>query len=376
MKIKILHISKDLVGGIGTVIVSLIKSFNNHEFSSESLIWDNPIVKNSIIIKVITKYLLLKKNITNNIDYHILHFHGGFTPHIMLMNKFKNKPILLSPHGALDQTSLKKSKLKKILVKYLFMKKAYQSANCIHALTNKEAKDIKCYGIKDVPIAIIPNGIDMDVTLGLNQELKIKLLSLAKGKKIILSLSRLHISKGIDILIEAFTKVYEINKDIVLFIVGAGDEEYEAQLGNKIKDLKQENNIFLLGEMINNDKNTLYDISNIFVLPSFNEGFPLTVLEAYRQNVPVITTTATPFEPISKIGCGWYVEPALDKIYLALEDASLLSKSELKVKGNIGHEWIKNNYSLNAIMKMYEELYLWLINNSEKPNFVYEGIKK
>lgn len=373
-KINIIHISKDLIGGIGTVILSLIKSFNNHKFYSESFILDNPRIQNeNKILKIINNYLLLKENISNDINYDILHFHGGFTPHIMLINKFKDKPILLSPHGALDQTALKKSKIKKTIVKYLFMKKAYQNAHCIHALTNKEAEDIKSYGIYNVPIAIIPNGIDMEEILDLNQELKIRLLSLANDRKIILSLSRLHISKGIDILIEAFTKVYEENNDIVLYIVGSGNEEYELELKNKIKDLKQENNIFLLGEMINDDKNTLYDISDIFVLPSLNEGFGLTVLEAYRQNVPVITTTATPFEFISKINCGWYVKPTVDGIYLALKDASSLSNLELKAKGSIGYEWIKNNYSLSAIIQMYEELYIWLIDKSHKPEFILEG---
>ena len=86
---------------------------------------------------------------------------------------------------------------------------------------------------------------------------------------------------------------------MVLFIVGDGNENYKTNLLNKIYSLGLKESVYLLGEMNGIYKNTVYDIADVFVLPSYNEGFGLTVIEAYRQNIPVITTTATPFEEIA-----------------------------------------------------------------------------
>lgn len=356
MKTKILHISKDIEGGIGTVIKVLLNSFRKS--------------KNIFIKDGYKSFFKLFKN--KYYKYEILHFHGAWTLHILPLVKKTNKPTLISPHGAFHQVSLQKSKFKKIVAKYLYMKRCYQNTDCIHALTLKEAKDIRSYGINKPPIAIIPNGIDLNDKLEFNEKLKKELLDKANGKKIILSLSRLHISKGIDILIDAFAKVYKSNNDIVLFIVGKGDDKYTNSLVSKIKNLSLSKSIFLLGDMNGKDKNTVYDVADIFVLPSYNEGFPLTVLEAYRQNTPVITTTATPFEQIETLECGWYVDPTVNEIFTSLKEATKLNKDELKVMGKKGYHFVDDNYSIDMLIAKYKELYLWLLNGGNMPKFVKE----
>lgn len=364
-ELKILHISKDLVGGIGTVIITLNSFFKNFKI----ICYDDFQVTNPI-----KKYKQFKNELIHSLnDVEILHFHGAWTPHLVpLKNKFK-LPTVVSPHGALDKVSLEKSKLKKLIVKYLYMKKAYSNVNCIHALTVKEAHDIRNYGIKNVPIFIIPNGIDTDVNLEIDNEQRNVWLKKADGKRIILSLSRLHTAKGIDILIDAFS---ELNKNIetnVLFIVGSGDVAYIQHLQRRIETLGLENSIFLLGELVGVMKNTVYDVADIFVLPSYNEGFGITVLEAYRQNVPVITTTATPFSDIKKLNCGWYINPNTQEILTALKEATSLSKSDLLKKGKIGNEWIEKNYSIDKTMEKYEIMYRWLLGESDTPEFIYKG---
>ena len=361
---KVLHISKNLpVPGIGTVVKTLLKLFP----LNKSLNLDNPLKNNNIF----NKYRDLKDSFANEYKkYNLIHLHGAWTLHILLFKKKLHIPVLISPHGALDRISLQKSKYKKKLVKYLYMKSVYENATFFHALTDKEAQDIRDYGIKNIPIAIIPNGIDFEERLVINHKLQERLLKLAENRKIILSLSRLHESKGIEILIESFEKICHNNNKNVLFIVGAGDEKYNSFLFNKITDSRLENNIFLLGEMLDADKNTVYNISNLFVLPSLNEGFPLTVLEAYRQKIPVITTTATPFEEIADKKCGWYIEPTVDNIYSTLMYATSLHNEDLKKMGKIGYEWMNKNYNLKIVNSMYQDLYLWLITKENKPDYM------
>ena len=363
---RVLHISKDLVGGIGTVIHILNIFFNNFK----NICYDDFNGKNQIM-----KYKRFHYELKNNLhNVQIIHFHGAWTPHILpLMNNLKQLTVV-SPHGALDKVSLEKSKVKKMIVKYLYMKKAYSKANCIHALTEKEAKDIRDYGIKNIPIFVIPNGIDVNEKLEINIVQKNDWLKLANNRKVILSLSRLHSAKGIDMLIDSYLKLYKNSADsTVLFIVGSGDVKYIKHLEQKIISSDLQNNVFLLGELVGVMKNTIYDIANVFILPSFNEGFGITVLEAYRQNVPVITTTATPFGDIQELKCGWYVNPNIADTYNALNEATSLSKEELIQKGKIGNEWIRKNYSIDEIMQKYEKMYAWLVEKSNIPEFIYKG---
>jgi glycosyltransferase involved in cell wall biosynthesis len=354
--LKILHVSKDIVGGIGTVINNLRTSFD-----------DGLVLSIDIGIKSFFKKFYQVKNL-----FDVLHFHGAWTLHILPLIRNMNRPTIVSPHGAFDKASLAKGKYKKLSVKYLYMKRCYSNADCIHALTNKEAKDIRNYGLNGIPIFIIPNGINLEEKLSINEKLKFELLELANKRKIILSLSRLHVAKGIDLLIDSYKNICDNNPDTILLIVGSGDKKYEQHLIEKVKDYNLINNVFFLGEKINEDKNVMYEIADIFVLPSFNEGFGITVLEAYRQKVPVITTTTTPFDEIKKQNLGWYISPTKEDLIRAMNEALSSDKNVLREMGNKGYRWVENSYSIRSVNEKYSELYGWLINKSlAEPKFKF-----
>ena len=361
-KVKILNVSKDKNGGIPCVIKNLLKFFND-----SSVIY----LSDSSDINVLKQYLYLKGKFKKNFKlYQLFHFHGAWTLHFLLLNQKLKKPVLVSPHGALDKTSLNKSKLKKLVAKFLFMKKAYLNADCIHALTVKEANDIKDFGIINIPIAIIPNGIDLKEEITINAVLKQKLKNIVNNRKLILSLSRLDSSKGINILIDAFERLHKADTNCVLFIVGDGSFKYTNSLKKLIISKSLQDNVYLLGKMEGDDKSTVFDMADIFISPSFNEGFGLTVIEAYRQKTPVIASTATPFEKIEELQCGWYIEPNTEEILIALQSALKLSSVELNTMGEIVYDWVEKNYSMEIINNKMDNLYRWMLSGKNKPDFI------
>jgi glycosyltransferase involved in cell wall biosynthesis len=367
--IRILHISTNKNGGVGTVVNGLCSYFKN----SVSVVLYKEAKTN---ISIVQQYKELKDEIKLSLKHiDLLHFHGSWAPHIFILRKKQPKPTLISPHGALHNSSLKKSKFKKIIAKFFYVKKTYLNSDCIHALTIHEAKYIKNFGIKNIPIAIVPNGIDFNEKLNIEAKTKDRLLKLAQNRTVILSLSRLDPLKGIDMLIESFYKVLIKNNKLVLFIVGDGSQTYKNKLNKTIEAHKMQNNIFLLGEMNGFYKNTVYDIADLFVLPSYNEGFGLTILEAYRQKTPVITTTATPFKEIEDENIGWYVKPNNEEITAALESAVSLKKQELHNMGEKGFEFMKNKYSLDIVNSKMKKLYSWLIYGGDVPDFVINNSK-
>jgi|SaaInl8_150m_RNA_FD_contig_111_5258_length_15109_multi_10_in_0_out_0_18 glycosyltransferase involved in cell wall biosynthesis len=366
---QIMHITHSGQYGIGVVIDNIIKYISKEKFSCNILTLEN---NNS---NAWQDYSILRDKIYNRLSkIDIIHVHGGWTLIFLIFRKKFKKPVIIAPHGVFHPVSLKKSRFKKFMAEKLYMNKAYKNATCIQASSKKDLEYIQSYGIRNIPIAIIPNGINIKEKLNFNENLRLKLLKLAKDKKIILSLSRLEEAKGIDILIESFYEVKRKNNKSVLFIVGKGTDKYEEKILHKIKEKNLENEIFLLGSMVGDDKNTIYDVADIFILPSFNESFPLTILEAARQKLPIITTTATPFSEIKDLKCGWYIKAEKELITKAIIEASNLSNLSLQEMGNNSYKLVLNKYNIDIVMKMYEELYDWLLYNNNKPDFVINNV--
>ncbi len=105
------------------------------------------------------------------------------------------------------------------------------------------------------------------------------------GASVIGIVARLVREKGYIELFEAFKKVSEKFPDARLLVVGPADPAKKDSINPA--DIRQKNIIFL-GERT--DVAELYPVMDIFVLPSYREGFPHSVMEASAMSRPVITT--------------------------------------------------------------------------------------
>ena len=127
----------------------------------------------------------------------------------------------------------------------------------------------------NIPVIYIPNSIEY---------IPINFSNLNTNN--IISVGRLEKVKGYEDLIDVFKIVISNNKDIVLNIVGTGSQE--SILENKIKELKLENNIKLLGFKDSNELGELYSESSLYVMSSFSESFGLVLIEAMSHKLPCI----------------------------------------------------------------------------------------
>jgi glycosyltransferase involved in cell wall biosynthesis len=104
--------------------------------------------------------------------------------------------------------------------------------------------------------------------------------------KYILSVGRFVEEKGFDLLIRAFVRLQL--KDIKLVI--AGDSDHETNYSNSLKKLASENNVVLTGFVRGEKLRQLYSHARLFVLSSYNEGLPLSLLEAMSYQRPVLAS--------------------------------------------------------------------------------------
>lgn len=105
---------------------------------------------------------------------------------------------------------------------------------------------------------------------------------------------RIDPAKGLTELVYALHNLREQNIDVVLYIVGwedALEKPYENQLKKLASELKISKFLIFSGKKkIGEELNAMYKMADIYVLPSYYEGFPRTIWEAMANCLPVIAT--------------------------------------------------------------------------------------
>ncbi len=172
----------------------------------------------------------------------------------------------------------------------------------------------------------------------------------------VLFMGRLGQRKGTYDIVEA-AKNLKCNKiEITLFGDGEIDEIQALINKNNLND-KLKVGGWISGEDVDN----AYQDADIYILPSYNEGLPMSVLEAMSYGLPVITTPAggTP-EAVENGLNGYLIEPG-DYRALAEKIDILANDKELREKmGKNGYEIAKAKFDISIIIaelnKLYEEL--------------------
>lgn len=295
-------------------------------------------------------------------------FHGNglwqYPVHAMSKMAIKRKiPYIISTHGMLEPWSLTQGKLKKQLALKLFQYKDLKNAACIHATASMEVESIRALGFKN-PIAMIPNGVNIS-------EFPVKLpVKINKPKKI-LFLSRIHVKKGIENLIEAWKLIsLENKKNWIVEIVGNGDDAYIHYLKNKIISENLNEQIEIKKPVFGEDKIKLFREASLFVLPTFSENFGIVIAESLASYTPVITTKGSPWEDLEIHKCGWWIDIGVQPLKIALEEAIAFNDKAFIEMGVNGRKLVEDKYSMESLGKRMVQLYNWILTKENKPNFV------
>ena len=225
-------------------------------------------------------------------DYDLIHIHGVFDHYAYIVYKNVKKPYILSSHGSLfEEVISRKSHIKKEIYLSLVGKRILKKAKTIHATTPYEKNRLIELGINEDSITVMPNGVDPDDFKNLPEKGKLfhKFPQL-KGKKIVLFLGRINWVKGLDDLIPAFSYVIKEVKNAHLIIAGPDNENYMKEVNKWICENNLIEHVSYVGPIYGEDKLTFLQDSNIFVLPSYSEGFSMAAIEAMYMGLPVAIT--------------------------------------------------------------------------------------
>jgi glycosyltransferase involved in cell wall biosynthesis len=268
------------------------------------------------------------------------------------------RPLVISPRGMLAPAALGFSRLKKRAFWALLQGPAVRGAACIHATSEQEYEEIRGFGLAN-PVAIIPNGIDLP-------ELAVQPSAWPAPERVVLSLGRIHPKKGLGGLLHAWAKVEAECRSWRLKIVGPPEAEHDEELRALAMALGLAR-VSIEGPVYGDAKTAAYREADLFVLPTLNENFGLTVAEALAAGAPAISTKGAPWSGLATEGCGWWIDHGVEPLAAALAHAMALPRESLTAMGDKGREWMLRNFSWDRIGHDMLDVYLWLARSAGPP---------
>ncbi len=222
---------------------------------------------------------------------------------------------------------------------------ALRNARGVVAVSTYTAEQMaKAQGLKSDKLFIVPPAVDPGFARGAIQN---NSLPFPPQSRVILTVGRLVSSepgKGVDTVIRALPKVLRVVPDSFYVVVGDGD--YRPNLEKLAEEFDVGDRVRFVVDAKADDLKRYYARSDVFVMPSRQEGFGLVFLEAMNFGKPVIAGSHGGTPEFVKDGItGFSVE--YDNVDLLAERLiRLLQDKRLSAQmGEVGRKWVENNHT-------------------------------
>lgn len=281
----------------------------------------------------------------------VVHVNCCWTPLCSLVTLWAKEAgckVVYTPHGMLEPWILKRHYwTRKQPAILLYQRRAIRTADLVHATAESEKENILRLGWNG-RVHVIGNCVDVD-SIGMKVEWR--------RKKRILFLSRVHVKKGINFLIEAVAALKGVMEGYVVTVAGPGESSYVEELKGLARYLCVDDKVEFVGSVFGDKKFDLYREADVFVLPTHSENFGIVVTEALACGTPVITTKGTPWEELETCRCGWWTEIGTEPTMKALRTFLALDEKELERMGRNGRRLVEERYSCQRIAEEFMEMY-------------------
>ena len=301
----------------------------------------------------------------------IIHSHGLWMYQSLLCSRYCSRhtvPYVISPHGMLDPWALSNSYWKKKIAKFLYENRNLRGASCLHALNQAEAKSMRIYGLKN-PICQIPNGVDIPLCKESARPPWERVVE--NGKKILLFLGRIHPKKGLVPLISGWKLLLRSHPALgskwSLVVVGWGQNSHEMELKKMCKSLGIENDIHFLGPLFAEQKTAAYQNADAFILPSFSEGLPMTILEAWSHKLAVLMTPACNLPAGFEQQGAIEIQPNAEDISRGLHNLFSLDDEERLLVGEKGFAIVQSSFTWDIVAEGLFSVYSWILGGGSPP---------
>lgn len=288
----------------------------------------------------------------------VVHFHGLWEISHRRARRWctqLRKPMIVSPHGMLEDWAFRHRGWKKRPYFRLFERRSIARANLILATSEMETGPLLRW-FPSEKIRVLPLGGHPPMALRPHAEARTR-LGLSADPCVILFLSRCHEKKGLHLLIEALPKLaLNLAQPIHLLVVGDGEAGYVEPLRHETSGWMGMLRCTWAGAVWGEEKWDYLSAADLLCLPSYSENFGLAVLEALFAGTPVLTTYATPWPALRGTLPLFFTQPSAPELAAALRQRIESPRASEADRAATRHEAVAT-FNWSTLAPRYAELY-------------------
>jgi glycosyltransferase involved in cell wall biosynthesis len=295
------------------------------------------------------------------LDYDIVYIINWYYHLGMVFSKIAYEleiPFIVGPMASLEEKGKKNKKRKKDLLDILYTKSMIKHATGFHCVGEQERESLIKLGADSRKIILINNGINKIKNKIKNDDYLKKNKNFYLESEYIVTVGRIDHKKGVDILINAFSKIVKKIR-IFLIIIGTGEESYVKQIKELIQKLGLTSLVKFSGYVTDDEKYMILKNAKLFVSASRSDIHPIAAIEALASGLPTIITKESDFPEIDFFNAGKTVDSdeksISDAVVELINDKNLVKYSENAKK------LVDKKFLLENQITQYEEMFLKII---------------
>jgi glycosyltransferase involved in cell wall biosynthesis len=299
------------------------------------------------LYREVHRYATLALDLTRDEDFDLIHAHDWMTyPAGVTVAMMTGKPLIVHVHS----TEFDRSGEHVNQMVYDIERMGMERASRVIAVSHyTRSIIISRYGIPGDKVGVVYNGVERDGGGGLADT------TIKRDEKIVLFLGRITMQKGPEYFLHAAQKVLEVMENVKFVMAGSGDLMYHsielaARLGIGHK-------VLFTGFLRGGDVRRIYQMADLYVMPSVSEPFGIAPLEALDNDVPVIISKQSGVSEVLRHALKvdfWDINEMANKIVAVLKYPPL--HMTLRNHGNFEVRKLRWRDAARSCLRMYEEM--------------------
>jgi glycosyltransferase involved in cell wall biosynthesis len=294
------------------------------------------------LMEEVARYALVASSIAMKNTFDVIHAHDWLTyPAGIAAKEVTGKPLVVHVHA----TEFDRSGEHVNQNVYDIERKGMTEADLVITVSNLTRQIvIEKYGIDPEKVITVHNAVeptDHPEMEGVQKHVK---------EKIVTFLGRVTYQKGPDYFVEAAYKVLQRDSNVRFVMAGSGD--LLNRMIRRVAQLKISTKFHFTGFLAGPEVDTMFAMSDVYVMPSVSEPFGISPLEAMRSNVPVVISKQSGVAEVLKHALKvdfWDIDALADAIYGILHYDALR-----KMFGRYGKAEVDNLKWDNAAINVIE----------------------
>jgi glycosyltransferase involved in cell wall biosynthesis len=266
-------------------------------------------------------------------------------------------PFIIAAMAAFEKPAHDLKSSRKKILDLIYTKKLFKNAGGFHSVGDLETKTYTELGadpekIFKVNHGIIPENFQIKKKTGILEKNGIDITK----NSYLYNVGRIDPKKGLEILLESFSKIVKNHENLLLVITGTGIKKYVDEIKKYSKKLKINDRVIFTGFVSEDAKLELFESAKLHVVTSHSDVHTTTAIESFAMGTPVVISKASDFPEIDEYKAGITVDLDSNSVQKAVEE--LLDDNEkLKEYSKNAKKLVNEKFLLEDKFKEYEYMF-------------------